>query len=206
MLKEHLSITVKVFLVAAFSAGCMRNMNENVIRVDVDPRLGKYTWVDRVAVVPFDETHEGRRCIFGVKQKWPKDSGMIVSGLFANRLSRVSKLQVKGPSAVKEELDKIYPEPVSGFLSEREVKDISSALRADALVVGDVVEYYTYLYGTLRQSRVSVRMKMVDAHTGETMWRGEFRMDDTAKPYDLARKGCEQIVAQVKERVGDKKR
>jgi len=86
------------------------------------------------------------------------------------------------------------------------VLPFSSALRADALVVGYVVEYYTYLYGTLRQSRVSVRMKMIDAHTGETMWRGEFRMDDTAKLYDLAMKGCEQIVAQIKERIGDRKR
>ena len=205
MSKRLLNIPVKLFIVAALSAGCVSNINENVIRVECDPLLGKYIWVDRVAVIPFDGTREGRRSIFGKKQKWPGNAGIIVAGLFARELSRIGKHQIKGPSAVKEELEKLYTEPVSGFLSAREVKDIGSALKADALVVGDVVNYYKYHYGTLKQSRVSVRIKMIDVHTGKTMWKGEFNLDDTAKPYALAKKGCEQIVAQLKGRIGGKR-
>jgi len=182
----------------------MSDVNENIIRVDVDRFLGKYIWVDRVAVIPFDQTREGRHVVFGISQRWPKDNGMIVAGLFANELAKVGRFQVKSPSTAKEELEKVYPKPVSGFLSSREVQEIGSALRADALVVGDAIEYCTYHHHTYKQSRVNVRMKMIDAHTGKTMWSGEFKLDDTGAPYDLAKKGCEQIITQLRERLSGK--
>lgn len=205
MSRELLNITGRLILFAALSGGCMSNINENVVRVESDRRLGKYVWVDRVAVIPFDGTPKGRQTFLGIKKKWPGNAGMIVSGLFASQLSKAGRHQVMGPVAVRQELEKSYPEPVSGFLSPREVKEVGSALRTDALVVGDVIEYYTYQYHTLKQSRVSVRIKMIDAHTGNTMWKGEFCMDDTGKPYDLARRGCEQIIAQFRERIGGKR-
>lgn len=195
----------RLILIAAVCGGCMRNVNENVIRVEVDRMLGKYVWVERVAVIPFDGTREGRQTVFGINKKWPKGSGMVVAGLFANEMAKIGRFQVKSPSTVKEELEKVYSKPVSGYLSPSEVKEMGSALKADALVVGDVIEFCAYHLNTLKQSRVRVRMKMIDAHTGKTMWTGDFRLDDREPPYDLAKKGCEQIITQLRERMSGKR-
>lgn len=78
----------------------------------------------------------------------------------------------------------------TGQLPAFTVEDIKRAIPADAYLIGDLLEYELKSLGLLTQRRVEVRLKWVDARTGEKVWEGtDYGVNSQAGPEALAHLG-----------------
>ncbi len=77
---------------------------------------------------------------------------------------------------------------------------VGAALRADALVMGEVDKCSTYRYRQHNNSKVSLRVRMADTATGESFWQGGIVIDDMGLPHEVATRGITLLLDQLASR------
>jgi polysaccharide biosynthesis protein PelC len=112
--------------------------------------------VKTVAVLPFENVTND------------KLSSERVQRVFVTELLNLSTFQVVEPGMVvramrKEQLD-------AGALTPDDIKRLGTALKAEALFLGTVLEYDEGRGGTTLSPQVKLQFRMVDTQTGTTLW------------------------------------
>lgn len=185
--------------VAICACGCVTGINQDTIRLQTFPAFEQYDRIRKVAVIPFMEyfvTRGETKTIMGIPERITRDNGRILCDIFTAELRKRASFKVVGPEAVAQFHMK-RGEKIAGILLKKDILRVGAALRADALVMGEVDKCSTYRYRQHNNSKVSLRVRMADTATGESFWQGGIVIDDMGLPHEVATRGITLLLDQL---------
>lgn len=189
---------------AIWACGCVTGIQQDTIRVQTFPAFEQYDRIRKAAVVPFMEYYVTRgetKTVLGIPERITRDNGKVLCDIFTSELKKRARFKVVGPDKVAQFFVKRGEKP-AGILLKKDVLRVGAALRADALVMGQVDKCSTYKYRQHDNSKVSLKVRMADTATGESVWQGEIVIDDVGKPHEVATRGISLMLDQLMSKTG----
>lgn len=169
-------------VLAALLAGCPAGGGP-YIRRDYRPPAS-------LAVLPFDN------------QTTDLDGPVVARVWFDRRLSELKGYPTQPLESIDAALQGLGITD-GGQLRSRSLAELCQALKADALVYGDVLEFGTKTTGFLNVRQVHVAFVMKDCLTGTDLWRAEgigAASDATLSPPAALRAGLKSLGSQLAEK------
>lgn len=139
-----------VLLIAALATAC--GTPRRYVKTDAD--LGAIT---TVAVLPFENVTADKLCADRVHK------------IFLTELLNFDAFRVVEPGQLLRAMRREQVEP--GTITPDDMKKLGEQLKAEALFLGTVLEYDEgRSSGTAASPRVRLQFRLVDTHTGTTLW------------------------------------
>lgn len=139
-----------LFVALALLAGCGTTQQTRFLHKNAD--LGA---IGKVAVLPFDNLSPERA------------AGDKVQKIFYLELLSLDVFEVAEPGEVTKVL---RAQGTPDALGPNELKKIGKDLGVDALFLGSVVDYTDAHTGSTPTPEVTVQLRLVETHTGATVW------------------------------------
>lgn len=149
-MQSRISLPLVVVLAAAlFAAGCRTTQQTSYLHKNAD--LGAIT---KVAVLPFDNLTQER------------SASEKVQKIFYLELLSLDVFEVAEPG----EVSKVMRSTGGDSLGASEFQRIGKELGVDAVFVGNVVDFAETRSGSVMTPEVTIQLRMIDTHTGSTIW------------------------------------